>query len=140
MALIADIALGTFLAMSLMSMQLWTLIDLAGPIFTILVAQFAIAVAINLFVVFPVMGRKYDAAVVCAGFGGISLGSTPTAMANMAAVTQRYGASHLAFIIRAPGVCIFHRPGQRIANPFLPRQILADGLKVFYSLLSGAKA
>ncbi len=106
MALIADMALGTFLAMSLMSMQLWTLIDLAGPIITILVAQFAIAVAINIFVVFRAMGRNYDAAVVCAGFGGISLGSTPTAMANMSAVTQRYGASHLAFII-VPLVCAF---------------------------------
>jgi ESS family glutamate:Na+ symporter len=99
MALIADISLGAFLAMSLMSMQLWTLIDLAGPIFTILGAQFAVAIAVNLFVVFPAMGRNYDAAVVSAGFGGISLGATPTAMANMAAVSQRYGASHLAFII-----------------------------------------
>lgn len=106
MALIADIALGTFLALSLMSMQLWALIDLALPIFTILAVQFAIAVSINIFVVFPAMGRNYDAAVVCSGFGGISLGSTPTAMANMSAVTQRYGASHLAFII-VPLVCAF---------------------------------
>lgn len=106
MALIADIALGTFLAMSLMSMQLWTLIDLAAPIFTILAAQFALAVAVNILIVFRLMGRNYDAAVVCAGFGGISLGSTPTAMANMAAVAQRYGASHLAFII-VPLVCAF---------------------------------
>jgi ESS family glutamate:Na+ symporter len=106
MALIADISLGTFLAMSLMSMQLWTLIDLAGPIFTILAAQFAVAILINIFVVFPAMGRNYDAAVVSAGFGGISLGATPTAMANMAAVTKRYGASHLAFII-VPLVCAF---------------------------------
>ena len=105
-AVIADISLGTFLAMSLMSMQLWTLIDLALPIFTILTAQFAIAVAINIFVVFRVMGRNYDAAVVCSGFGGISLGSTPTAMANMSAVTKRYGASNLAFII-VPLVCAF---------------------------------
>jgi len=105
-AVIADIALGTFLAMSLMSMQLWTLVDLAGPIFTILAAQFVIAVAINIFVVFRVMGRNYDAAVVCSGFGGISLGSTPTAMANMSAVTKRYGASNLAFII-VPLVCAF---------------------------------
>jgi ESS family glutamate:Na+ symporter len=52
------------------------------------------------------MGKNYDAAVVSAGFGGISLGATPTAMANMAAVTQRYGASHLAFII-VPLVCAF---------------------------------
>lgn len=106
MALIAEIALGTFLAMSLMSMQLWALVDLAGPILAILGAQFVLAVVINLFVVFPLMGRTYDAAVVSAGFGGISLGSTPTAMANMAAVTQRYGASHLAFII-VPLVCAF---------------------------------
>jgi ESS family glutamate:Na+ symporter len=106
MALIADVALGTFLAMSLMSMQLWTLIDLAGPILTLMAAQFVIAVAINIFVVFPAMGRNYDAAVVSSGFGGISLGSTPTAMANMAAVTNRYGASHLAFIV-VPLVCAF---------------------------------
>lgn len=106
MALIAEVSLGTFLAMSLMSMQLWTLISLAGPILTVLTAQFLIAVAINLFVVFPAMGRNYDAAVVCSGFGGISLGSTPTAMANMSAVAQRYGSSHLAFII-VPLVCAF---------------------------------
>jgi len=106
MALIADISLGTFLAMSLMSMQLWTLVDLAGPILTLLLAQFLIAIAVNLLLVFPAMGRNYDAAVVSAGFGGISLGSTPTAMANMSAVTQRYGASHLAFII-VPLVCAF---------------------------------
>ncbi|MBW8191180.1 sodium/glutamate symporter [Neiella marina] len=105
-ALIADLALGTFLAMSLMSMQLWTLIDLAGPIFTILAAQFIIAIMVNIFIVFPAMGKNYDAAVVCSGFGGISLGSTPTAMANMSAVSQRYGNSHLAFII-VPLVCAF---------------------------------
>ena len=105
-ALIADVSLGTFLAMSLMSMQLWTLVELAGPIFTILGFQFLIAVSVTLFVVFPLMGRSYDAAVVCAGFGGISLGSTPTAMANMSAVAQRYGSSHLAFII-VPLVCAF---------------------------------
>ena len=99
MALIADIALGTFLAMSLMSMQLWTLIDLAGPLFAILLAQFLIALSVTLFLVFPLMGKNYDAAVVCSGFGGISLGSTPTAMFAMAAVAQRYGASHQAFII-----------------------------------------
>jgi ESS family glutamate:Na+ symporter len=114
-ALIADIALGTFLAMSLMSMQLWTLVDLAGPIFTILLAQFLVAIAVNLFIVFPAMGRNYDAAVVSAGFGGISLGSTPTAMANMSAVTTRYGASHLAFII-VPLVCAFFID---IVNAFL---------------------
>ncbi len=121
-AVIADIALGTFLAMSLMSMQLWTLVDLAGPIFTILAAQFVIAVAINILVVFRAMGSNYDAAVVCSGFGGISLGSTPTAMANMSAVTSRYGASHQAFII-VPLVCAFFID---LANAFLIPFFLAN--------------
>lgn len=98
-ALIADISLGAFLAMSLMSMQLWTVIDLALPILTILAAQFAVISIISLVVVFRLMGRNYDAAVVSAGFGGYALGATPVAMANMSAVTNRYGASHLAFII-----------------------------------------
>ncbi|MBW3695393.1 sodium/glutamate symporter [Vibrio sp. T187] len=105
-ALIADMALGAFLAMSLMSMQLWALVDLAGPIFMILAAQFIVAITVTIFVVFPLMGKTYDAAVVCSGFGGISLGSTPTAMANMSAVTQKYGNSHQAFII-VPLVCAF---------------------------------
>ncbi|PTO57638.1 sodium/glutamate symporter [Vibrio splendidus] len=104
--LIAEISLGTFLAMSLMSMQLWTLIDLAGPIFAILAMQLLLAMIINIFIVFPSMGKTYDAAVVCAGFGGISLGSTPTAMANMSAVSQKYGHSTQAFII-VPLVCAF---------------------------------
>lgn len=104
--LIAEISLGTFLAMSLMSMQLWTLIDLAGPIFAVLAMQLLLAVIINIFIVFPSMGKTYDAAVVCAGFGGISLGSTPTAMANMSAVSQKYGHSAQAFII-VPLVCAF---------------------------------
>jgi len=105
-ALIADISLGAFLAMSLMSMQLWTLVDMAGPIVAILAVQFLFAVVINIFIVFPALGRTYDAAVVSAGFGGISMGSTPTAMANMTAVATRYGASHLAFVI-VPLVCAF---------------------------------
>ena len=106
MAVIADIALGTFLAMSLMSLQLWTLVDMAGPILTILAVQLVVAVIVDLFVIFPALGRNYDAAVVAAGFGGIALGSTPTAMANMSAVTTRFGSSHLAFII-VPLVCAF---------------------------------
>jgi ESS family glutamate:Na+ symporter len=121
-ALIADISLGTFLAMSLMSMQLWTLVDLAAPIFTILGTQFLAALVVTLFVVFPAMGKNYDAAVVCAGFGGISLGSTPTAMANMSAVSKRYGASHMAFII-VPLVCAFFID---LANAFIIPFFLAN--------------
>ena len=97
--LIGELSLGIFLAMSLMSLQLWSLVGLALPLLFILVVQFAFALVINLLLVFWLMGRSYDAAVICAGFGGIALGSTPTAMANMTAVTQRYGPSTRAFLI-----------------------------------------
>jgi len=99
MALIADISLGTFLAMSLMSMQLWEVIDLAGALFSILGAQVVVAALFMIFVVFPIMGKSYEAAVIASGFGGFSMGATPTAMANMSAVTQRYGPCHQAFIV-----------------------------------------
>ena len=56
--------------------------------------------------VFPAMGKTYDAAVVCAGFGGISLGSTPMAMTNMSAVSPKYRHSVQAFII-VPLACAF---------------------------------
>jgi len=105
-ALIADVSLGTFLAMSLMSLQIWTLLEMAGPILGILALQTLIAVAFILLLVFPAMGRSYDAAVISSGFAGVALGATPTAMANMSAVTARYGGSHLAFII-VPLVCAF---------------------------------
>ena len=97
--LISELSLGIFLAMSLMSLQLWTLVGLALPLLVILLTQFIVALAINLLLVFRLMGRSYDAAVICAGFGGIALGSTPTAMANMTAVTQQYGPSTRAFLI-----------------------------------------
>lgn len=99
LALISDISLGLFLAMSLMSLQLWTLVDLAGPIAILLLAQLLLSTLYTIFVVFPVMGKTYDAAVISAGYSGLSLGATPTAIANMTAVTERFGASPQAFII-----------------------------------------
>ena len=97
--LIGELSLGIFLAMSLMSLQLWNIVGLALPLLLILLVQFLFAVVVNVALVFPLMGRNYDATVVSAGFGGISLGSTPTAMANMKAVTQQYGPSTRAFLI-----------------------------------------
>jgi ESS family glutamate:Na+ symporter len=99
LAVVSDVALGVFLAMSLMSLQLWTLQGLGGPLLLILAVQFLVAFAYALLVVFRVMGRDYPAAVLCAGFGGFALGATPTAMANMAAVTQRYAPAPKAFLI-----------------------------------------
>lgn len=99
LALISEFALGAFLAMSLMSLQLWTIAALGLSILAILTAQTVFAVLFVIYVLFPVMGRGYRAAVLAAGFGGFALGATPTAIANMTAVTKRYGPSPIAFVV-----------------------------------------
>jgi ESS family glutamate:Na+ symporter len=99
LALIAEFSLCVFLAMSLMSISLWTLADLAGPLFLVIGAQALMAALFTIFVLFRLMGSDYRAAVLASGFCGFALGATPTAMANMTAVTKRYGPSPTAFII-----------------------------------------
>lgn len=99
LALISEFALGAFLAMSLMSLQLWTIAELGLAISVIMLAQTVFTVMFVLYVLFPLMGRGYRAAVLAAGFGGFALGATPTAIANMTAVTKRYGPSPIAFVV-----------------------------------------
>ena len=93
------VALSLFLAMALMSMQLWQLASLALPMLVILALQAAgVALYVSL-VTFRVMGANYEAAVLVAGQCGFGLGATPTAIANLQAICARYGAAPLAFIL-----------------------------------------
>lgn len=98
-SLCSDVSLQLFLAMSLMSLQLWTLAGAFGPLLLILIVQISVMTVFALFVIFPAMGRDYDAAVIATGFSGLGLGATPVGIANMHAVTERYGASQKAFLI-----------------------------------------
>lgn len=99
LAIVSDFSLGLFIAMSLMGMQLWAIADLAGPLLIILSAQITATIVFILLVLFPLMGRDYLATVLSAGFAGFALGATPTAVANMSAVTKSHGPAPLAFII-----------------------------------------
>lgn len=99
LALIADLSLGLFLAISLMSLQLWTLIELAGPILILLLCQVIVITLFVVLIVFRLLGKDYDAAVISAGYAGMGLGATPTAIANMTAVTKKFGDSPKAFIV-----------------------------------------
>ncbi len=105
-ALIGNVSLALFLAMALMTLRLWDLAALALPVVTILAAQTLLMVLFAIFVTFPVMGRNYDAVVLTAGHCGFGLGATPTAIANMQAVTARFGHSHVAFLV-VPMVAAF---------------------------------
>lgn len=99
LAFAGTVSLSLFLAMALMSLRLWELAALALPLTVILALQ-VIAVALYTTVVtFRVMGGNYEAAVLVAAQCGFGLGATPTAIANMQALTSRYGAAPLAFII-----------------------------------------
>jgi ESS family glutamate:Na+ symporter len=105
-ALISDISLGMFLTMALMGLELWELQGLVLFITVVMVIQILLSILFTLFIVFRLMGRDYEASVISAGFGGITLGSTATAIVNMTAVAKQYGAAHRAFII-VPLVCGF---------------------------------
>ncbi len=98
-ARLGEICLQLFLSMSLMSMQLWSVAQAMGPILLVLVAQMTVITLFVVFVVFRVMGRGYDAAVISAGFTGLGLGATPVGIANMKAVTDKYGPSPKAFLV-----------------------------------------
>ena len=92
-------SLSLFLAMALLSLRLWELTGLALPVMVILVVQTLVMMLYASFVTFRVMGRDYDAAVLAAGHCGFGMGATPTAIANMQAITDRYGVSYKAFLI-----------------------------------------
>lgn len=106
LTVISDICLGMFLTMALMGIQLWVLQGVMGFVTVALLVQIVLAIVFTIVVVFRCMGRDYESAVVSAGFGGIALGSTATAVANMTAVTSSYGAAQRAFVV-VPLVCGF---------------------------------
>jgi len=93
------VALSLFLAMALMSLRLWELAALALPMFVILALQAAGVALFTTLVTFRVMGSNYEAAALVAGQCGFGLGATPTAIANMQAVSERYGYAPQAFIL-----------------------------------------
>lgn len=99
LGIIGEVSLSFFLAMALMSMRLWELEDLAGPLLVILLAQTALVPLYAYFVTFRVMGRNYDATVMAAGHCGGGLGAVPNAMANMQSFTAVFGPSPEAFFV-----------------------------------------
>ena len=92
-------SLSLFLAIALMDIKLWELSGLAGPMLIILLVQTVVMILYGYFVTFRVMGKDYDAAILTAGHCGFGLGATPTAVANMQSVTEKFGPSHKAFLI-----------------------------------------
>ncbi|HDY2161930.1 TPA: sodium/glutamate symporter [Escherichia coli] len=98
-SVLGNVSLSLFLAMALMGLKLWELASLALPMLAILVVQTIFMALYAIFVTWRMMGKNYDAAVLAAGHCGFGLGATPTAIANMQAITERFGPSHMAFLV-----------------------------------------
>jgi len=96
---VGNICLSMFLGMAMISLRLWELQSLALPLVVILDAQVVMMVVFVYFIAFPILGRTYDAAVLCAGLCGFGLGATPNAMANMSAVCYKYHYAPTPFLI-----------------------------------------
>ncbi|MBR1671728.1 MAG: sodium/glutamate symporter, partial [Fretibacterium sp.] len=96
---IGDVMLNLYLSMALMSLNLYQLLDLVGPVLLIVAVQVIALIILCYFVIFSLLVKNYDAAVMCAGMLGHGLGATPSAIVNMTAVKDRYGMSRKAFMI-----------------------------------------
>ena len=97
--MLGSISLSIFLAMALMSLRLWELLSLAGPLLVMMLIQTAGMALFASFVTFRFMGGNYDSAIIAGGHCGFGLGATPTAVANMEALTRRFGPSPQAFLV-----------------------------------------
>jgi ESS family glutamate:Na+ symporter len=99
LAIAGQVSLGLFLAIALMSLRLWEVAALAGPVLVIVVLQVVVVAGLATLLTFRMVGRDYEAAVLVGGQCGFGLGATPTAMANMQALTERFGHAPSAFVI-----------------------------------------
>ncbi len=96
---VGNISLSVFLGMAMISLKLWELQSLALPLVVMLLSQVVMMALFVWFVAFPMLGRDYDSAVLCAGMCGFGLGATPNAMANMSAVCFKYYYTVRPFLI-----------------------------------------
>jgi ESS family glutamate:Na+ symporter len=95
---LGNASLALFIVLALMTLRLWEIAALAVPLVAILAAQVAL-IALTFGLIFRVMGRDYEAAVMSGGFCGFMLGTTANAMANMRSLVERYGAAPRAFLV-----------------------------------------
>ena len=96
---LGTLGLNIFLSLALMSMKLWQLFDLAIPLIVLLMSQAIMMALFATFVTFRFMGHDYEAAVMASGNCGFGLGATPNAIANMKAITERFGPAPTAFFV-----------------------------------------
>ena len=104
---IGGISLSFFLSMALMGLKLWELFDLALPMIVMLIGQTILMGIFAYFIVFRIMGKNYDAAVFASATCGFGMGATPNAVANMDALTGKYGFAPTPYFVVPIVGCLF---------------------------------
>jgi ESS family glutamate:Na+ symporter len=99
MDFIGDVALNIFLVVALMALRLWELATIALPLLAILAVQVILTAVASALVIYRLMGRDYDAALMSTGFVGFVLGTTANALVNMRVIVQRFGPAPRAFLV-----------------------------------------
>lgn len=97
--IVGAIALSVFVSLSIITMKLWQLADLAIPLITILALQLVLIYFFVMFITYRMCGKNYDSAVIAVGHTGFGLGAVPVSMATMTSVCSKYGNSKIAFFI-----------------------------------------
>ncbi len=100
--LILDTGLSFFLTMAMMTLKIWELVDLAVPILVILTVQFLVLTIFTVFILFPLLGKNYDAAVLAGGFQGWGMGIAATAVVCMSSICDKYGIKSTRAFLIAP--------------------------------------
>ena len=98
-SLLGNVSLSLFLGIAMITLKLWQLAELALPLLILLAGQTLLMFVFAYFIVFRVMGRDYDAAVISSGVCGFGMGATPNAMANMQALCEKYAPSVKAYLL-----------------------------------------
>ncbi|HWK89024.1 MAG TPA: sodium/glutamate symporter [Longimicrobium sp.] len=96
---IGNVSLALFIVIALMTLELWEIGNLAGPMLILLAVQVLLIAVVCYWLIFPLMGRDYESAVMSSGFAGFMLGTTANAMANMGSLVERYGAAPRAYLV-----------------------------------------
>lgn len=104
---LGGISLNFFLSLALMNLKLWELFDLALPMIIMLLAQTILMFIFAYFITFKIMGKDYDAAVFASAVCGFGMGSTANAVANMDALTDKYGFAQTPYFVVPIVGCLF---------------------------------
>ncbi len=104
---LGGISLSFFLSMALMGLKLWELLDLAVPMVVMLIAQTILIGVFAYFITFRIMGRDYEAAVFASANCGFGMGATPNAVANMDALSNKFGFAPTPYFVVPIVGCLF---------------------------------